>query len=124
MNALRIEADESASKAEEYKAKLKTLEAENTQKEQEITSLTHKNQVLEAEVEKLESSVKTYKDEATGGAAASSQVEAMQRKIQVLEEEAEESDRTIRELNEKYVHSLSRFSCVYPTSEACKQIPA
>ena len=80
---------------------VKTLEEENTQKEQGITSLSHKNQVLEGEVEKLESSVKTYKDEATGGAAASSQVEAMQRKIQVLEEEAEESDRTIRELNEK-----------------------
>ena len=103
MNALRIEADESASKAEEYKAKVKALEAENTQKEQEITSLTHKNQVLEAEVEKLEGSVKTYKDEAAGGAAAGNQAESMQRKIQVLEEEAEESDRTIRELNEKWV---------------------
>lgn len=101
MNALRIEADESAAKAEEYKAKVKALEAENTQKEQEITSLTHKNQVLEAEVEKLETSVKTYKDEAAGGAAAGTQAESLQRKIQVLEEEAEESDRTIRELNEK-----------------------
>jgi hypothetical protein len=103
MNALRIEADESSSKAEEYKAKLKTLEAENTQKEQEITSLSHKNQVLEGEVEKLEGQVKTYKDEAAGGAASSTQAESLQRKIQVLEEEAEESDRTIRELNEKYV---------------------
>jgi tropomyosin len=119
MNALRIEADESASKAEEYKAKLKTLETENTQKEQEITSLAHKNQVLEAEVEKLESSVKTFKDEATGGAAASSQVEAMQRKIQVLEEEAEESDRTIRELNEKYVAFLHHRCCLLPPPRLC-----
>lgn len=103
MNALRLEADESAAKVEEYKAKVKTLEAENTQKEQEITSLTHKNQVLEAEVEKLETSVKTYKDEAGAGAAAGTQAESLQRKIQVLEEEAEESDRTIRELNEKWV---------------------
>ncbi|KAF2657292.1 tropomyosin [Lophiostoma macrostomum CBS 122681] len=101
MDALRLEADDSAAKAEEYKAKVKTLDTENTQKEQEITSLTHKNQVLEAEVEKLEGQVKTFKDEAGAGAGASSQVEAMQRKIQVLEEEAEESDRTIRELNEK-----------------------
>lgn len=101
MNALRIEADDSAAKAEEYKAKVKTLEADATQKEQEITSLTHKNQVLEGEVEKLEQSVKLHKDEAAGGAAAGSQAEALQRKIQVLEEEAEESDRTIRELNEK-----------------------
>lgn len=117
MNALRIEADESSSKAEEYKAKLKTLEAENTQKEQEITSLSHKNQVLEGEVEKLEASVKTYKDEAAGGAASSTQAESLQRKIQVLEEEAEESDRTIRELNEKYVFlDPAHLSCCIPGS--------
>jgi len=102
MAALRLEADESAAKAEEYKTKVKTLETETTQKEQEITSLAHKNQVLEGEVEKLEALVKTYKDEAGAGAQAGSQAESMQRKIQVLEEEAEESDRTIRELNEKY----------------------
>jgi tropomyosin, fungi type len=101
MNALRIEADENATKAEEYKKKLNTLEEENTKKEQEITSLTHRNQVLESEVEKLEGQVKTYKDEAGAGAAAGTQAESLQRKIQVLEEEAEESDRTIRELNDK-----------------------
>jgi tropomyosin len=103
MEALRIEADESSARAEELKTKVKQLESETTQKEQEITSLSHKNSVLEGEVEKLETQVKTYKDEAGAGAQAGSQAEGMQRKIQVLEEEAEESDRTIRELNEKYV---------------------
>lgn len=106
MQALRVEADESANKAEEFKNKVKALEAENTQKEQEITSLTHKNQVLEGEVEKLEALVKTFKEEAGAGAAAGTQAETLQRKIQVLEEEAEESDRTIRELNEKCVASF------------------
>jgi tropomyosin len=101
MAALRLEADESANKAEELKARVKSLEAETTQKEQEITSLTHRNQVLESEVEKLEGLVKTYKEEAGAGASAGTQAETLQRKIQVLEEEAEESDRTIRELNEK-----------------------
>ena len=96
-----MEADESSTRAEEPKAKVKQLEAETTQKEQEITSLTHRNQVLEADVEKLETQVKTFKDEAGAGAQAGSQAESLQRKIQVLEEEAEESDRTIRELNEK-----------------------
>lgn len=103
MEALRIEADESSARAEELKTKVKQLESETTQKEQEITSLSHKNSVLESEVEKLETQVKTFKDEAGAGAQAGSQAEGMQRKIQVLEEEAEESDRTIRELNEKYV---------------------
>ena len=54
MAALRIEADESAAKVEEMSAKIKTLEQENLQKEQEITSLQHKNSMLEGEVEKLE----------------------------------------------------------------------
>jgi chromosome segregation ATPase len=54
MNALRAEADESAAKVEELSAKVRTLEQENLQKEQEITSLQHKNGVLEQEVEKLE----------------------------------------------------------------------
>ena len=101
MEALRVEADESGAKAEEYKTKVKQLESETTQKEQEITSLTHKNSVLEGEVEKLEAQVKTFKDEAGAGLQAGTQAESLQRKIQVLEEEAEESDRTIRELNEK-----------------------
>jgi hypothetical protein len=101
MEALRVEADESGAKAEEYKAKVKQLEGETTQKEQEITSLSHKNSVLEGEVEKLEAQVKQFKDEAGAGAQAGTQAESLQRKIQVLEEEAEESDRTIRELNEK-----------------------
>jgi uncharacterized coiled-coil protein SlyX len=106
MEALRIEADESSARAEELKTRVKQLESETTQKEQEITSLSHKNGVLEGEVEKLETQVKTYKDEAGAGAQAGSTAEGLQRKIQVLEEEAEESDRTIRELNEKYVWSL------------------
>ena len=101
MEALRVEADESGARAEEYKGKVKQLEGETTQKEQEITSLSHKNSVLESEVEKLEAQVKQFKDEAGAGAQAGTQAESLQRKIQVLEEEAEESDRTIRELNEK-----------------------
>jgi len=101
LQALRVEADESAAKAEEYKMKLDGLETETTRKEQEITSLTHRNQVLEGEVEKLEMQVKELKEASASGAAAGSQAESLQRKIQVLEEEAEESDRTIRELNEK-----------------------
>jgi tropomyosin len=108
MEALRVEADESSARAEELKAKVKQLESETTQKEQEITSLTHKNGVLESEVEKLEGQVKIHKDEAGAGAQAGTQAESLQRKIQVLEEEAEESDRTIRELNEKYA-PLSLF---------------
>jgi tropomyosin len=53
-----LEADAAQEQAEQHKGKVKVLEQENLSKEQEITSLSHKNQLLEAEVEKLEASVK------------------------------------------------------------------
>jgi tropomyosin, fungi type len=101
MNSLRIEADENASKAEELKAKVKALEQENLQKEQEITSLTHRNQLLEGEVEKLETGIKEAKSLAGESAQHGQQNEALTRKLQLLEEEAESADKTLRETNEK-----------------------
>lgn len=101
MNSLRIEADENAAKAEELKAKVKTLEQDNLQKEQEITSLNHRNSLLEAEVEKLETGIKEAKALAGESASHSTQNESLQRKLQVLEEEAEQADKTLRETNEK-----------------------
>ena len=61
MNSLRIEADEAATKVEELQKQVKTLEQENLQKEHEITSLTHKNSGLEADVEKLDNQLKDAK---------------------------------------------------------------
>ncbi|KAJ5683074.1 hypothetical protein N7462_006239 [Penicillium macrosclerotiorum] len=102
MNALRVEADEAHDQVEELKAKVKTLEQENLSKEQEITSLNHRNQLLEEEVEKAETSLKEAKDAANQSAQHDTQNEALQRRVQLLEEEAEENDRTLRETNEKY----------------------
>ena len=109
MNALRIEADESASKAEEMQAKVKTLEQENLQKEQEVTSLQHKLSVAEGEVEKMEEKHKSAKAAADESAQHGTQNESLTRKVQVLEEEAEEHDRLLRETNEKYGSHCSLF---------------
>lgn len=106
MNTLRIEADEAHEKNEELNAKIKTLEQENLSKEQEITSLNHRNALLEEEVEKLEGSVKDAKDAANQSAQHDTQNEALQRRVQLLEEEAEENEKTLRETNEKYGLSL------------------
>lgn len=103
MAAIRAEADEAHALNEELKAKVKHLEQENLAKEQEITSLSHKNQLLEAEVEKLETGLKDAKAIASESSQAGSQNESLQRRLQVLEDEAEEADKNIRELNEKYV---------------------
>ena len=106
MQTLRLEADESSAKAEELKTKVKTLEQENLAKEQEITSLTHRNQVLEGEVETLEDKLKEAKGAAAESSQATTQAESLQRRLQVLEEEAEKADQTLKETNEKYVHHI------------------
>jgi len=101
MNSLVIKADEATAEAEEYKNKLKALEQENLQKEQEITSLQHKNGLLEAEVEKLEGQIKDAKALGEEGAQHGTQNEALQRRLQLLEDEAEEADKNLRETNDK-----------------------
>ncbi len=101
MNQLRLEADEATGKVEELQAKVKTLEQENLSKEQEITSLQHKNGLLESEVEKLDEAVKKLKDDADVGQQHGTQNETLSRRLQLLEEEAESADKTLREANEK-----------------------
>lgn len=63
----------------------------------------------EGEVEKMETSLKDAKDAANQSAQHDTQNEALQRRLQILEEEAEEADRNLRETNEKYdlIDSLS-----------------
>jgi tropomyosin, fungi type len=102
MQALRVEADEHQAKREELQVRVKTLEQDALAKEQEITSLTHRNQLLEGEVEKLEAGLKEAKDAAGQSAQHGQQNESLQRRLQLLEEEAEEADKTLRETNDKY----------------------
>lgn len=101
LNTLRIESDAANEKAEELQARNKVLEQENLAKEQEITSLQHKNGLLEAEIEKLESGLKEAKAAADEGSQHGSHNEALQRRLQLLEEEAEEADKNLRETNDK-----------------------
>jgi tropomyosin len=103
MTALTIKADEAEAKSEELTGKVKSLEQENLAKEQEITSLSHRNQLLEAEVEKLEKQVKELKDLSSSGDHHATQNESLQRRLQLLEDEAEETDKTLRETSEKWV---------------------
>lgn len=107
MNALRLEADESAAKNEELSTRIKALEQENLAKEQEITSLSHKNQVLEAELEKIESGLKEAKALAAESSQHGTQNESLTRRLQLLEEEAEEADKNLRETNDKCVLRIS-----------------
>ena len=86
-------------------------------KDQEITSLNHKNGVLEKDIEKLEENVSKHKKDADEGIQHGTQNEALQRKVTVLEEEAEEADRNLRETNEKYASSSFHFQESICTTE-------
>ncbi|KAK4086851.1 hypothetical protein PCL_05147 [Purpureocillium lilacinum] len=101
MNSLRLENDEANAKIEELQAKNKVLEQEGLANEQEIKSLQHKNGILEGEVEKLEAQIKDFKKAADEGQQHGTQNETLQRRLQLLEDEAEEADKTLRETNEK-----------------------
>jgi chromosome segregation ATPase len=103
MNQLRLEADESSAKVEELQSKVKALEQENLTKEQEITSLQHRNNLLESQVEKLETGIKDLKKSADEGQQHGTENESLTRRLQLLEEEAETADKTLREANDKYV---------------------
>src|SRR2546423_6863345 len=109
MNNLRVEADEAHLKVEELQAKVKLLEQNNLAKEQEITSLQLRNQLLEGEVEKLEVGVKEAKARADENSQHGIQNETLQRRLQILEEEAEEADKNLKETNDKCVAQLTSF---------------
>lgn len=105
MTHLKEKEEEALAKVEELHVKVKALEQENLAKEQEITSLSHKNQLLEADVEKLETTNKELKVKVEATGQQSIQSEGLQRRLQLLEEEAEQADANIRETNEKYVEA-------------------
>jgi len=106
MIALRAEVDDVQAKNDELQAKIKVLEQENLQKEQEITSLNHQKNLLEQDVEKLETRLKEEKEAHVIGSNNSQELQNLQRKVQLLEEEAEEAEKNLRETNEKYVISI------------------
>jgi tropomyosin, fungi type len=101
--ALRAEADISIERAEAAEAKNKTYEQELLQKDQEITSLTHRLSVLDAELEKAESRVVEFKTALSDGEGQKSTNELLTRKIQLLEEELDAAEKNVKETVEKCV---------------------
>ena len=103
MAHLREEADQAVAQVEELSGKVKALEQENLTKDQEIRSLSHKNQLLEEEVDKLETSLSEAKAASAEGSAHSKTNENLTRKLQILEDEAEEAQKKLKITNDSYV---------------------
>jgi tropomyosin, fungi type len=83
-------------------AKVKTLELSVTSKDQEIVSLTHRNELLEKQVETHEEKIQSYKGLENDDSGARGERESLLRKVALLEEEAEQNDKNLKETTEKY----------------------
>ncbi|KAJ3548522.1 hypothetical protein NM688_g5290 [Phlebia brevispora] len=101
LTALRVEADNAVTRAEEAEAKNKKLEQQLLEKDQEITSLQHKIGVLEADLEKTETKLTETKATAQDAESSKTTNDALQRKIQLLEEELDAAEKHSKEVVEK-----------------------
>jgi len=101
MNQLRNEADNAVTRAEEAEAKNKKYEQGLLEKEQEITSLTHRLGVLDKELEKAESKLAETKEAAAFSESNKTTNEGLVRKVQLLEEELDAAEKNLKDTVEK-----------------------
>lgn len=107
MNSLRLEADNAVTRAEEAEAKNKKYEQVILEKDQEITSLSHKLSLLDADLEKTEAKLAELKSAQEEGETSRTTNEGLNRKIQLLEEELDAAEKNVKETVEKCVDCLS-----------------
>ncbi|PPQ62899.1 hypothetical protein CVT24_006297 [Panaeolus cyanescens] len=101
MNSLRQEADAAVARAEDAEKKIKELEAALLTKEQEVQSLTHRLGLFEEDNAKLEEQLREAKATATNNAQLDKTHDALTRKVQLLEDELDTSEKRLRESTEK-----------------------
>ncbi|KAI0305978.1 tropomyosin [Multifurca ochricompacta] len=99
--ALRAEADVAIERAEKAEAKNKKYEEDLLQKDQEITSLTHKLSVLDSDLDKAESNLADHKRALAEGESDKSTKDTLTRKIQLLEEELDAAEKNAKETVDK-----------------------
>ena len=107
MQSLRSEADQANDRADAAEAKVKELQLLLTAKEQEVSSLQHRLGISETDLEKAEGLLTKAKQLQDEGDASRTTSEALQRKVQLLEEELETADKNLKDTVEKCVSSLS-----------------
>lgn len=104
INSIRAEADAAIAKAEALEARVKELEQEQTQNEREIVSLTNRNKQLEDDLETAHEKIKELKGSEQEGSDLKKEYDNAMRKISILEQELEDSDRALGETAKRYVY--------------------
>jgi len=103
-------------------AKIKQLELDVTSKDQTITSLTHRNDLLDKKVEEHEEKLERFKGLENDESGARGERESLLRKIALLEEEAEQNDKNLKETTEKYVLPSSLTSPEFGANGRLRQV--
>lgn len=117
MNQLRFEADNAVTRAEDAEAKNKKYDQLILEKDQEITSMTHKISVLEAELDKVDAKLAEAKASQEEGESLKSTNENLTRKIALLEEELDAAEKNVKETMEKY--AVATISTCYRRLITC-----
>lgn len=82
-------------------AKLKELSQEHTQQEREIVSLTNKNKRLEEDLETAQDTISELKGNSAEGDDYKKELENAMRKLNLIEQELEDSDKSLKETTSK-----------------------
>lgn len=77
------------------------MEQEQTQQEREIVSLSNKNKQLEEEVETAQEQIKEFKGTEAEDNDYKKDLEGALRRISLLEQELEDSDKSLKETTDK-----------------------
>lgn len=101
--SLQRKADALETRAESAEAKNKKLDQILLEKSQEITSLQHRLTILEVDLGKTEKKLTESKARAQDAESGKAIIDALQRKVQLLEKELDAAEKNSRSAVEKYV---------------------
>ncbi|KAI9028942.1 X-domain of DnaJ-containing-domain-containing protein [Phycomyces nitens] len=102
IHSIRIEADAAQARAAEYEAKVKELEQTMMEQEHQLISLNTKNVQMEEELEGAQEKIKQLKALEDEDGDLKKENDAAQRKITLLEQELENSDKSLRETTKNF----------------------
>ncbi|KAL0094848.1 tropomyosin [Phycomyces blakesleeanus] len=102
ISSLRAEVEAAQTKSEEYEVESKRLAQEQLGLEHEIVSLTNKNRNLEVELNETLEKMKALKGLEEDDDLLKKEKETAQRKINLLEQELENSDKSLRETTKNF----------------------
>lgn len=108
LDQFKVDLEAATDRAELAEEKNKKLEQALLEREQEIQSLRHRLDLAESDNDKLTADLKSAKMASSEGEHTKSSAENLSRKVQLLEDELDKAEKSLKETTEKYVPSPCR----------------